>query len=110
MAGGAKDDAAKRDAGTNLMIVGVCWQVATLVVFACLVADYAVRTSRSWGTVSVEAKSLLGKKSFKAFLVAVAVAFFTIFCRCVYRIAEMVGGWANSIMRDETGFVIMEGL
>lgn len=110
MAGGAKDDADARDLGTNLMIVGVCWQVATLVVFAGLVIDYAIRTSRSWGIVSLEAKSLVATRSFRLFLIAVTVAFFTIFCRCVYRIAEMVGGWGNSIMRDETGFVIMEGL
>ena len=43
-------------------------------------------------------------------LAAVAVAFVTVFLRCVYRIAEMVGGWANPIMRDEIGFDIMEGM
>lgn len=47
---------------------------------------------------------------FQRFLIAVAVAFVTIFARCVYRIAEMVGGWANPVMRDEAGFVAMEGL
>jgi hypothetical protein len=110
MAGGAKDDASKRNLGTNLMIVGVCWQVATLTVFAGLVLDYAIRTRKTWDLVSSESKALVTKSSFKGFLIAVAVAFVTIFCRCVYRIAEMVGGWANPIMRDETGFVIMEGL
>ncbi|KUJ19710.1 RTA1-domain-containing protein [Mollisia scopiformis] len=109
MAGGAKDNVSKRNMGTNLMIIGIVWQVGTLIVFACLVTDYAIRTSRSWGIVSADAKNLFARRSFKGFLVAVAVAFITVFLRCVYRIAEMVGGWANPIMRDETGFVIMEG-
>lgn len=110
MAGGAKDDVKKRNVGTDLMITGIVWQVGTLTIFAALVVDYAIRTNRSWSIVSQDSKTLLARSSFKGFLIAVAVAFVTIFCRCVYRIAEMVGGWANPIMRDETGFVIMEGL
>ncbi|CZR59362.1 related to phospholipid-translocating ATPase [Phialocephala subalpina] len=109
MAGGAGDNVKTRDNGTNLMIAGIVWQVATLTVFAGLVVDYAMSTSRSWGIVSPDAKALLGKSSFKSFLVAVAVAFITIFVRCVYRIAEMVGGWANPIMRDEGEFIALEG-
>lgn len=110
MAGGAGDNVKTRDNGTNLMIAGIVWQVATLLVFAGLAVDYAISTSRSWGIVSPDAKTLLGKSSFKGFLVAVAVAFTTIFVRCVYRIAEMVGGWANPIMRDEGEFIALEGL
>ncbi|KAJ8064732.1 hypothetical protein OCU04_007050 [Sclerotinia nivalis] len=49
------------------------------------------------------------RRPFKLFCVGVTVAFITIFARCVYRIAEMVGGWANPIMRDEAGFIVMEG-
>lgn len=110
MAGSSKDNASKRNTGTNLMIVGIVWQVATLIVFACLVIQYTIRTRKAWGVVSPDAKALLTKWSFKGFLISVTLAFFTIFARCVYRIAEMVGGWANPIMRDEAGFIFMEGL
>ncbi|KAL2068049.1 hypothetical protein VTL71DRAFT_16147 [Oculimacula yallundae] len=95
-AGGADDDQKMRDLGTNLMIAGIVQQVATLMAFAYLVTDYAVRTRFAWEAVDPEAKALLTQWKFKGFLAAVFIAFWTVFFRCVYRIAEMVGGWANS--------------
>ncbi len=109
-AGGAGNNVKLRNLGTNLMISGIVWQVATLIAFAALVMDYVLRTRGAWKHVTPEAKSLLAQSKFRAFLVAVAVAFVTVFARCVYRIAEMVGGWANPIMRNEIGFDIMEGV
>jgi hypothetical protein len=109
-AGGAGNNVALRNTGTNLMISGIVWQVATLLAFAGLVTDYVLRTRRAWNDVTPAAKVLLGQRKFRGFLAAVGVAFVTVFLRCVYRIAEMVGGWANPIMRDEIGFDIMEGM
>ncbi|CZT46386.1 related to phospholipid-translocating ATPase [Rhynchosporium secalis] len=109
-AGGAGDDEKLRDLGTNLMISGIVQQVATLIAFAYLVTDYAVRTRFAWEAVDPEAKALLAQRKFKGFLAAVMIAYWTVFFRCVYRIAEMVGGWANPIMRDEISFIIMEGV
>jgi hypothetical protein len=109
-AGGAGNNVNLRNIGTNLMISGIVWQVATLIAFAGLVIDYIIRTRRAWNDVTPEAKSLLKQRKFRGFLAAVAVAFVTVFLRCVYRIAEMVGGWANPIMRDEIGFDVMEGM
>ena len=106
----AGSDVKKRNIGTNLMIAGIVWQVATLIAFAGLVIDYVVRTCGVWDVVDDGAKRLLGKRRFRGFVGAVGVAFVTVFLRCIYRIAEMVGGWANPIMRDEVGFDIMEGL
>ncbi len=109
-AGGAGNNVKLRNIGTNLMISGIVWQVATLLVFIGLVVDYALSTRRAWSDVNPEAKVLLQQTKFRGFLVALAVAFVAVFLRCVYRIAEMVGGWANPIMRDEIGFDIMEGM
>jgi hypothetical protein len=109
-AGGAGNNVSLRNKGTNLMISGIVWQVATLLAFAGLVIDYFLRTRRAWNDVTPEAKVLFEQRKFREFLAAVAVAFLAVFLRCVYRIAEMVGGWANPIMRDEIGFDIMEGL
>jgi hypothetical protein len=92
------------------MMAGIIFQVITLVAFATLVLNYAFQTSKAWDIVSPSAKILLLQKRFKAFLVAMTLAFLTVFTRCLYRIAEMVGGWANPIMRDETSFVVLEGL
>ncbi|EKD17926.1 uncharacterized protein L3040_004466 [Drepanopeziza brunnea f. sp. 'multigermtubi'] len=110
MAGSAGDDADLRDLGTDLMIAGIVWQVATLLAFAGLVVDYVVRTRFAWEAVDPQAKALLASGKFKGFVAAVTVAFVTVFLRCVYRIVEMVGGWANPIMRDEPSFIVFEGV
>jgi preprotein translocase subunit SecG len=110
LAGGAGSNAVLRNKGTDLMIAGIVWQVATLIAFAGLVLDYVTRTRNHWDQVNEDAKSLSRQKRFKGFIFAVTVAFLAVFLRCIYRIAEMVGGWANPIMRDEVGFMVMEAL
>ncbi|CAL3965615.1 hypothetical protein PZA11_002522 [Diplocarpon coronariae] len=110
MAGSSGDDASLRDLGTNLMIAGIVWQVVTLLAFASLVLDYVLRTRFAWEAVDPSARALLTQAKFKGFMAAITVAFITVFLRCVYRIVEMVGGWANPIMRDEPSFIVFEGV
>lgn len=110
MAGGAGDDQKTRDVGTDLMIAGIVWQVATLLAFAGLALDYAVRTRAAWAAVDPAAQALLASAKFKGYVAAIVVAFVAVFLRCVYRIVEMVGGWANPIMRDEPSFIVFEGV
>ncbi|TGO44912.1 hypothetical protein BOTNAR_0722g00030 [Botryotinia narcissicola] len=109
IAASAGENEKTRDLGTNLMIAGIVWQVFTLIVFAALVIDYVLRTRKSWDRVPEETRIMAAKRPFKLFCAGISVAFVTIFARCVYRIAEMVQGWANPIMRDEAGFIVMEG-
>lgn len=109
-AGGAGQNQHLRNIGTDLMMSGIIFQVVTLVAFGGLVIDYAIRTWSAWSMVSADAKVLMRQKRFKGFLVGLSLAFVTVFTRCLYRIAEMVGGWANPIMRDEASFVALEGL
>lgn len=44
---------------------------------------------------------------FKGMVVAIAVAFTTILVRCIYRVAEMVGGWRNSLMQGQALFIVL---
>jgi hypothetical protein len=110
LAGSADGDTKQLDAGTDVMLAGVIFQVITMLVFVTLVIDYSIRTLRSWDQVPIEARSLSTQLSTRIFLAAMSIAILTVFLRCIYRIAEMVGGWANPIMRDEIGFVVMEGM
>lgn len=43
---------------------------------------------------------------FKGMVVAIAVAFTTILVRCIYRVAEMVGWWRNSLMQGQALFIV----
>lgn len=49
-----------------------------------------------------------GSRLFKGLLAAIAVAYSTILIRCIYRIAEMAGGWRNPMMQDQTVFIILD--
>jgi hypothetical protein len=98
------------DVGTNLMIAGVVFQVALLIVFGVLLTEYTMRTYKRRDQISAEAMSLFQKKSFRYFIFALIAAFTGIFIRCVYRIPELTGGWRSEIMRNEPEFIALEGV
>ncbi|EOA88312.1 uncharacterized protein SETTUDRAFT_168669 [Exserohilum turcica Et28A] len=99
----------EQDAGTNVMIAGVVWQVFTLTIFGYLLVEYTVRTYKHRAEVPEEAMALWQKRSFKGFVFAIALSFITIFARCVYRIPELAFGWRSELMRNELDFIILEG-
>jgi hypothetical protein len=112
----AGDDGELRDKGDAFTMAGISWQVFTLVVFAGLALDYIVR--RAWGLrriphrvepLSEEAKATASKRRFRLFAVGLGVAYLCILLRCVYRIAEMAGGWRNPIMQNQVFFIAFEG-
>ncbi|QDS69162.1 hypothetical protein FKW77_010533 [Venturia effusa] len=99
------DSDSLRDIGDALMMTGICLQVATLVVFGLLVVDYVVRRRKDSTPLSAEAASTKSSLNFRLFAAALFIAYLAILIRCVYRIAEMAGGWRNPIMQDESLFI-----
>ncbi len=108
--------------GNRMIIAGICLQVVVLGVFGGLGIEYLLRVKR-WvaeeeakGVESVAAVERQDKRGvalwrdsrFRTFLYAMAGAYSTLMIRCVYRIAEMAGGWGNHIMQDEPSFVVLE--
>jgi hypothetical protein len=47
---------------------------------------------------------------FKNSILALIIAYFAILIRCIYRIAEMAGGWRNPIMQNQAAFVVCDGV
>ena len=90
------------------MITGIVWQVCTLLAFGVLVADYVLRCSRN--TLREDGYRLLATRRFKLFAGGLVLAYFTVFTRCVYRIAELGPGWENSIMQNEDEFIVLDGV
>lgn len=80
-----------------------------LVVFAAVVCEYSIRTYRRRTQLSESALRLWSSTSFRLFCAAVIVAYLGILIRCIYRIPELIEGWANDLMRDETDFIALEG-
>ncbi len=98
------------DVGNNLMMAGIGFQACTLLIFVAVSAQYASRVVKHRWDLVPAATRLLATRRFRLFVAAVAVACITIFTRCIYRIAEMAGGWKNPIMRDQGLFVGLDGV
>ncbi|OKL60274.1 hypothetical protein UA08_04100 [Talaromyces atroroseus] len=104
--------------GDNIMIAGIALQVVNLIVFGLFSLDFWVASRKHFkglaqkdstsAEASAEARIWFSRR-FRVFCAAVACAYAGILVRCVYRIAEMAGGWGNPVMQNEVLFYILEG-
>lgn len=114
-------------AGDGLIIAGIALQAVTMAICGALVLDYFLRRRRALRSNSTPPhtpkesstndaeQSIYGsspktQRQFRIFCFAIGFAFFAILIRCIYRIPEMAGGWGNPRMRDETVFLILDGM
>ncbi|KAE8152826.1 RTA1 like protein-domain-containing protein [Aspergillus avenaceus] len=97
------------NAGNNIIITGIAFQVATMSVCGLLALEYFVRYIRQRGSVE---KSLGNGDGWRIKLVIFAdvFAYFTVLIRCIYRIPEMAGGWGNPLMQREDEFLVLDGM
>lgn len=114
------------DIANGLMEAGIIFQVITLLIFGGLAVEFYFRCRKDNSSKSrsdirtpdstsslrqddTSEKPLLDRR-LKLSLIAVVIAYFAILIRCIYRIAEMVGGWRNPIMQDQVLFVVLDGI
>ena len=77
-------------------------------------AEFLFRASKSFkgtpttGQTNKQGAALWTNRKFRTFLYAMIGAYVCLAVRCVYRIAEMAGGWGNHIMQDEPSFIVLE--
>lgn len=115
LSAGADNDFSQLNLGSNIAIAGIIMQVVTLAIFAALTGLFFLRRHLALrGGASdkddAPANPQLQSMRFKLFAGAVVIAFLTIFARCVYRIAEMMGGWGNPLMQDEAEFIALDSV
>ncbi|KAL2126450.1 hypothetical protein VTI74DRAFT_883 [Chaetomium olivicolor] len=99
--------------GNRTIMAGIVLQVVVLGAFGLLAGDYLFRAGRYFKRGAVEPEYRQGAalwvdKKFRMFIWAMGVAYAALLIRCIYRIAEMAGGWGNHIMQDEPSFVVLE--
>src|SRR5690606_12407353 len=99
--------------GNRTIMTGIVLQVAVRGTFSALGADYLFRAGRYFKSGAVAPEYRVGAvlwttKKFRIFLWAIGIAYATLLIRCIYRIAEMAGGWGNPIMQDEPSFIVLE--
>ncbi|KAJ5519754.1 hypothetical protein N7463_000207 [Penicillium fimorum] len=99
------------DIGSNIMLAGIVWQVITLTIFGVMSGHFLLRIKGApKDGMTIEARRVWRSRNFWVFFWGILVAFFTTYVRCIYRIAEMSGGWKNPIMQDEIDFTILESI
>jgi hypothetical protein len=96
--------------GINIMLAGLCFQVASLAFFAILCADFAYRLYKNPQDWSEQYVQLYRSKRFSAFICGLCLATFTIFVRSVFRVAELSGGFRGPLANNQISFMILEGV
>ena len=99
--------------GTNIMIAGLSFQVATIAAFVLASLDFAIRTHRASAPTLVNDPAhvhMRGTLRFKAFLGALALATFCILWRSAFRVAELSEGWSGPIIAQQGLFIGFEGV
>lgn len=99
------------------MIAGLAFQVFTMFVFGFLGlaflrnvrADHR-RRIRDGNILDPAIEAIRDSLLFKAFTLSIIGATLLIFARCCYRVAELSGGWKGSLMKNQTLFIICEGV
>lgn len=100
----SSDSQGASQAGVNVAIAGLSFQVFTLVVFLVIAGDYAVRYWRSSNQ-----KRVL-PRNFKVFVGFLSLGFLLILIRCIYRIDELSEGYSGPLIHDEGLFIALEGV
>ncbi|KUI68077.1 Sphingoid long-chain base transporter RSB1 [Cytospora mali] len=109
-AGTNNPNVALLNAGNRAIIAGIALQVVVLLAFGCMCLDYWVR-ARRWvhgADVTPEALALWTDRKFRTFGYAMVGAYVCVQIRCIYRVAEMAGGWGNYIMQDQPSFTVLD--
>jgi hypothetical protein len=92
--------------GTHIMVAGLSFQVASLLLFIVLCIDFALAAKRS----DIAPKTVTTTTKFKAFLIALTVATIAVFIRSIFRVAELSKGFHGPLDNQEITYMILEGL
>ena len=99
-----------KNTGVNTMIAGLAWQVFSLFLFATLCSEFAYRVYKApHSELNANFASLRMRFRFKAFMVGLGVAVFTIFIRSCFRCAELSGGFHGKLANQQITFMVLEG-
>ncbi|PGH03779.1 hypothetical protein AJ80_08649 [Polytolypa hystricis UAMH7299] len=109
-AAAGRKDPKMLEAGNNIIITGIAFQVFTMSMCGLLGLDFFIRAFRNgaFSTTSATTEKTRSWRAFKWFCAAEGLAYTTVLIRCIYRIPEMAGGWGNKLMQNEKEFLILD--
>lgn len=95
---------------SNIALVGLCFQVASLASFGRTAGLYFIRVWRNRSSISPEANRLAHSYKFRIFAGGIILADLTVLTRCCYRITELSAGWGKSVYRTKSFFIVLDGV
>lgn len=93
-------------AGVDIGLAGLSFQVFTLLFFIVLAAQYGFRYQKDRRNGRINISGLDGR--FKFFLVCLSLSLVLIFIRCAYRIYELSDGYGGVALHDQGLFIALE--
>ncbi|KAF7300870.1 hypothetical protein MKEN_01313300 [Mycena kentingensis (nom. inval.)] len=117
IASGADDDLEEANRGAKIMLGGIGFQFAVIVIFSILLTDFLVRFLRDapWRAPAgsdlfnpTSARPALTRQT-KVILAALAFSTTVLFIRSVYRTIELNDGWNGRIIHTQVYFNVLDG-
>ncbi|CAL8583681.1 phospholipid-translocating ATPase rsb1 [Xanthoria parietina] len=100
------------DAGINIMIAGLVFQVVSLTLFAGLCAEFFWSVKKHGGVSRSVLQGRLPKSVGRLYLFigSLSLATLCIYIRSIFRVAELQGGFDGHLANDEVTFIILESI
>ncbi|KAJ7431440.1 RTA1 like protein-domain-containing protein [Mycena galericulata] len=95
--------------GANVMLGGIAFQFAVILIFSTLAIDFVRRYVWDRATCTDWAPRGVLTPRLRIMLAAVAFSTTTLFIRSVYRIIELASGWEGRIIHTERYFDVLDG-
>lgn len=89
--------------GTNTMVAGIVFQLASITVFVACAADFVRRTLRR-GLLQSMTGTII------PLLAAMVFSVVCIYIRSIYRTIELSQGWSGYLITTERFFIVLDGL
>lgn len=96
--------------GVHIMVAGLAFQVFSLFAFGSLCLDFYFRLRSRSEHFNSDFHAIRSRRSHQHFLITLSLAATFVFIRCIFRCAELSGGFNGSLANSEVSFMLLEGV
>jgi len=91
----------KSETGTNIMVGGIVFQMASITVFVFLFLEFLRRTRKQRRSITAKIYLLVGASAFSCLM---------IYIRSIYRTVELLQGWSGYLITHEGYFIGLDAV
>ncbi|KAJ6599405.1 RTA1 like protein-domain-containing protein [Mycena sp. CBHHK59/15] len=95
--------------GSNIMLAGIVFQFATIIIYCCLAAEFLSRYRNNLPLKSTPSGRGMVDSKVQTMIGALAFSTLVLFIRSIYRIIELASGWNGRVFRTEVYFNVLDG-